>query len=1197
MSDAIHKAKAAQSQAADPQGSAFVSANAGSGKTHVLIDRVTRLLMAGVKPENILCVTYTKAAAAEMLNRLFERLGGYSIMEDNALRVALCDLDPVIPVGVADLRRARALFALALETPGGLKIRTIHSFCESLLRRFPAEAGISPGFTVLDDRISAQMRAETIASIGCQALNDPQGTLNQAIEHVASLGADALDTLYSFAAREGRKLAALIDREGGLPEALALSARHLGLDAEATQRSEAEAVWHDLDHLEMKRLAEVLMEGIATDQKCAAKINTALRITDPSTALAGMFTGFFTQKGTPPKNLPTKAVQNAHSWIIDAVHNMQGTLDVARIRLHAAAVLDNTRAAFALIDTFHRHITSSKQTQGALDFDDLIAKSVALVSHADAAQWVLYKLDYNLSHILVDEAQDNSDGQWALIRSLSAEFFAGKGAQDNKARTLFAVGDPKQSIYSFQGANPALFHSEAEHFMTITSQRESGFSMPELALSWRSCAQVLTMVDETFAPFTGEAPVPPPLETKFIGDAAYYEDAAQSSPGFTGYVPHKAQRTDAAGCVELWDSIARPATAPEEDPAAPVDAPAPQSARNQLAANIASTIKAWLDRGELVSEKKDQAWHRRPVQPGDIMILMRKRTDGLFEEIIRQLKLRAVPVAGADRMILSEQTAVLDLMSAARAALLGDDDLALAEFLRSPFLQPAANSEPVIDEPALYDLAAGRPQGQSLCAALNVSTDPRFAEARVLMAELREQAGRVTPFAFFAGLLYRSSNTRESYARRLYARLGAEAEDPVREFLSKALAYEAEQAPALARFVAQNLNDETQIKREMQSAGNAVRVMTVHAAKGLEAPLVILPDTTQGAKRPRESGLMFAAKDDALFWSPKKNDDPPVCTTIREEAAVREAEEHKRLLYVAMTRAQDRLVICGANRYSRKKECEDGIVENDSWYAYCKAAFERRTERGEIEIFQTPSGVAAMRYGPTPEGQPDAKPALEDKTLPIPDWARRPLPVEAPALRRAAPSHWLDAEADSGSVLSPLADGGIARYQRGLLIHTLLQSLPEIDRKLRHDAARNFLIAQTDIDEGQRGEIMEAVFGVLNEPTFAALFGPDSRAELPISGRIKALAQYVTLAGQIDRLVVTEDEVLVVDYKTNRPAPKHADAVTTPYLQQMAAYRALLRELWPKRKVRCALLWTDGPKLMPLADSLLDEALQKPHNP
>ncbi len=1192
MSEAINKAMAAQAEAADPRSSAFVSANAGSGKTHVLINRVTRLLMDGVNPENILCVTYTKAAATEMLNRLFERLGGYSIMDNTALREELRKLDPDIPVGTDDLRRARALFALALETPGGLKIRTIHSFCESLLRRFPAEAGINPGFAVLDDRMGAQIRAEAIADIGYQALNHPQGQLAKAIDHVAALGADKLETLYAFAAKEGRRLAALIEREGDMQSALALSAGHLGLPVEANRQSEAEAAWQNLDHLQLKRLAETMAGGGKTDKKCAKAITEALGSVDKCLAFEIICTGFFTQAGTPPKSLPTKAVQKAQPWVIDAVPDIQDVLDQARGRIRAAAVLDNSRAALVLSDAFYRRYSQAKTALGALDFDDLIAKSVELLSHADAAAWVLYKLDYNLSHILVDEAQDNSDGQWSLIRSLSMEFFAGKGAQDNKARTLFAVGDPKQSIYSFQGANPALFLSEAQHLLTLTSQRENRFVMPELALSWRSCPQVLAMVDETFAPFTGETQTPPELETKFAGDVAHYEDVAPGSPGFADYVPHQAQRADAAGCVELWDSIPRPIEVPEEDPGAPVDAPSPQSARNVLAARIATTIAQWLNRREIVSEKKGQTWHQRPMRPGDIMILLRNRTGGLFEEIIRQLKLRHVPVAGADRMVLAAQTAVRDMMSAARAALQVHDDLAVAEFLRSPFLQPAANSVSTIDEDALYDLAAERPQGQSLSAALHTSDDPRFAEAKKLMSALRELAGSATPFAFFAGLLYRPSASGESYARRLYARLGAEAEDPVREFLSRALAHEAEQAPVLARFVAQNLNDEAQIKREMESAGNAVRVMTVHAAKGLEAPLVILPDTAKGSGRPRGSGLMFATKDNAFFWSPLAREDPPVCASIRDAAAEREAEEHKRLLYVAMTRAQDRLVVCGAQMGKG-----EGIMAEDSWYAYCRAAFERRDEQGEVETYQTSAGVEAMRFGPPPQTRAESQITKSDELVFIPDWAKQPQPPEAPALRRAAPSRWLDAEDDAGPVLSPLADGGAQRYQRGLLIHTLLQSLPEIDGAARLGAARNFLEAQIDLDKTQCQEIIDAVFGVLNEPAFAALFGPDSRAELPISGRVSVLAENVILAGQIDRLVVTEDEVLVVDYKTNRPAPKEAKAVSLSYLQQMAAYRTLLKDVWPGHKIRCALLWTDGPGLMPLADSLLDEALQNGHTP
>jgi ATP-dependent helicase/nuclease subunit A len=1191
MSDtAIQAAKAAQAQAADPRGSAFVSANAGSGKTHVLINRVTRLLMAGVKPQNILCVTYTKAAAAEMLNRLFGRLGEYSIMDDADLGTALRELDPAIPISKADLRRARALFALALETPGGLKIRTIHAFCESLLRRFPAEAGISPGFSVLDDRLGAELRTQSIAHIGEAALQEPDGAVARAITHVVGMGADVLDQLYGFAAREGRRLAQLMQREGGLEAALALSAKALSVPVDSSPQSEAEVSWAKLDRDIFKRMAQDLTSGGATDKKCADAIARALQCNDKSEAIDHLLGGFFTQSGNAPKNLPTKAVQKNHPVIAQEIAAMQFALETVRGRIQAATVLQNTRAALVLVDAFYGHYARAKATLGALDFDDLIEKSVELVEQSEAASWVLYKLDYDLEHILVDEAQDNSDGQWALIRRLSDEFFAGKGAHE-KTRTLFAVGDPKQSIYSFQGANPALFQSEAERLNDLTSQSQKTFYLPALALSWRSTAQVLAMVDETFAPFAAEVPAPPALETKFVGDAARFQKDAETSPGFTGYVPHQAQRAEAVGSVELWDPVPRPMAMPEEDPAAPVDAPAPQSARNQLAANIAKGIEGWLSAGELISEKRGADWHQRPIRPGDIMILVRSRTGGLFEEIIRQLKLRAIPVAGADRMVLAAQTAVLDMMSVARAAVLEDDDLALAEFLKSPFLHPASSTLPIIDEEALYTLAADRPRGQSLSQALNQSDDPRFAEAKSLVTDLRQLAGAVPPFAFFATLLYRASHTGESYARRLYARLGPEAEDPVREFLNKAQAHQGEQTPSLARFVAQNIGDETQIKREMEGAGNAVRVMTVHAAKGLEAPLVVLPDTAKGPGRHRDSGLMFGP-DGALYWSPQKKNDPGICQAIRERTAQMDADESKRLLYVAMTRAQDRLIICGA-----KQGRGEGAMHLQGWYAHCENAFARLDDLGRVEDFETVGGLAAKRYGAAPKTAKAMPDTAQIAEIRLPDWAGCPLPAEPAPPRRTAPSRWLQDEDDRGAVLSPLATGGAKRYQRGLLIHTLLQALPAIDPAARQSAADNFLQSQMDLDEEQRRDIVTAVFGVLQASEFAALFGPDSRAELSISGQMEAQGEALVIAGQMDRLVVTDTDVMVVDYKTNRPAPRHVEEVPGEYLRQMAAYRALLRTLWPKRKIRCALLWTDGPHLMYLADSLLDGALQNGHTP
>ena len=1200
MKAAIRNAIAAQDAAAKPGVSAFVAANAGSGKTHVLINRVIRLLLAGAahggaRPQNILCITYTKAAAAEMLNRLFDRLGKYSVMDDGALARALHTLDPDMAGNASNLRRARALFAQALETPGGLKVRTIHSFCESVLRRFPAEAGISPGFTVLDDRLRAALVKDVASAIGLEALQAPGGDLAQAIAQAATVSTDALDELYRFAAAKGRAIAAMIAREGGLDGALALSARHLGVAPDASPAGEAAALWRALDPAVLKRMAQALQQGSANDQKCAAALLGALAATDPEQAIDRLAGGVLTQEGLPRKQLPTKPLKNRHPWLAEQIAALQDQVLDAMARKQAAAVMQNSRAALVLVQAFHDRYCRAKAARGLLDFDDLIEKTAALLSDSEAAGWVLYKLDYDIEHILVDESQDNSGLQWQLVRALAQEFFAGKGRTGDTggrmARTLFAVGDTKQSIYSFNGADPAQFSEQAEYYESLCADRPERFARPELALSWRSCANILDMVDETFCPRASKA-VPGAPETKFLDETRAQETAA---PGFSPYVRHQAQREDSPGSVELWAAVPRPSEPPPEDPGAPVDAPSPLSARNRLARNIADAIADWLARGELVSARSGNGWRQRPMRPGDIMILVRRRTGGLFDEIIRQLKIRNIPVAGADRMVLRGQTAVLDLMSAARMALLEEDDLALAEFLKGPFLHPIACETPPIDEDALYDLAAGRPRGQSLWAALQQNREARFDEARALVAHLRQQARTATPFGFFAGLLGRPSASGESHASRLYARLGPEAVDPVREFLGKALALESEQAPALAAFTAGQMDDETQIKRDMQDQEDAVRVMTVHAAKGLEAPVVILPDTTSGpGGGPRGSGLLTGA-DGALYWSPQKKTDPDVCAAIRAAQDQRAAQEHQRLLYVAMTRAQDRLVICGAKQGTASaRNNYEGEIKDGSWYQLCETAFARLQERGAVQAFETSAGGPAKRFGPAPACADAADAAAAaGAAKPAPPWLHQPLPPEEQPLRTVAPSRWLEDSNDEVAVLSPLADGGARRFRRGALIHTLLQTLPDLPEMERAAAAQQFLEMQKDLDEAQIADIAEAVFAVLNNPDFAPLFGPASRAEVALSGHAVLAGERVRVSGQVDRLVVTDQEVLVVDYKSNRPAPDSAEATAPAYLRQMAAYRELLRALWPERRVRTALLWTDGPVLMALADSLLDDALQK----
>ncbi len=1166
-------ATSAQNAAADPDFSVFVEANAGSGKTRVLVDRVVNILLSGVDPSRILCVTYTKAAAAEMKSRLFDRLGRWSVAPDEALKESLSGHG----VDASDrkaLSRARKLFALALETPGGLKIQTIHAFCESLLRRFPLESGAVPGFETLDDSetqiLFDKARRDALADI------DPD-LIDTLLDRG---GPDAVEAILRWANGNRFTLRAAIEGQGGIDGLAGALSERLGLEPGLDLSTAQARIWDEAPKEQLQAAAQALEDlGSKTDIARADKLRLALLATQPGEALKAYFQVFFTSNGTGSRavKLATAKVAKDAPHVVALLEAEADRLEAAREMLNALLVLEASQAATRLALPFLSALEKHRERRRALDFDDLIVLAGELLKPENAfAGWVGYKLDGQLAHALIDEAQDTSPRQWDMIRGLTAEFFAGEGARE-ETRSLFVVGDEKQSIYSFQGADPAGFVNEGDRIQAISDEADLPFRRPGLDVSFRSCPEVLAAVDLAFGDYVGDAP-----EKKF--------QAPTMPRAFSIYQTHRAARQGTPGCVELWPAIPRPETVEPKSIFDPVDAEARGSARDILARQLAGEIRAMLDRGDAVWEEGEAGFVQRPVEPRDIGILVWRRTGGFFEEMIRQLKLAGVPVAGADRMVLRDQTVVKDLLALGRFALTSSDDLALAELLKSPFFDPDNGDAPPIDDKALTDLAQNRPTRDrgGLWRALLKTEDERFLEARDVLKAFRDAADVKGLYALFAGFLNAQSMTGETRWARIYARLGEEARDPAEEFLSRALEFEREAGGSLARFIAQMSAEELPLKRELSTDRNEVQLMTVHASKGLERPVIILPDTTRSPLSGRAASL-FADPQAGLIWSPRSGEDPQAVRDLREARKQALQAEHERLLYVALTRARDRLIVCGWQQGRGR-----GEIAPDSWYARL-----RRFWQGEswtpFELDWPPEAdidMEALRFGDAPAvlgARQDAETVLLER----PAWLATPLPEETSLLRPVNPSSLVGKTESDPAVYSPLGDGGAYRYRRGELIHKLLETLPALMPEGRTIAAERFLAAQPGLSDEQRQQIAGETIGILNHEDFAPLFGPGSRAEVSLSGRAPGLPEGVFVRGQVDRLVITDQEVLIIDYKTNRPPPENAADVPEIYLGQMAAYRALLSVVHTQKKVRCALLWTDAARLMELPDMMLDAVLQR----
>ena len=767
---------------------------------------------------------------------------------------------------------------------------------------------------------------------------------------------------------------------------------------------------------------------------------------------------------------------------------------------------------------------------------------------------MLYKLDGGIDHILVDEAQDTAPEQWEIVRRLAGEFWSGAGlrAMGADARTLFVVGDEKQSIYSFQGADPDRLLSETRRYLReITEAGHEARGVP-LLVSYRSTPQVLTFVDTLFIAAETRRGVPPPRGEDIVS--------------------HQAFRSDHAGCVDLWPLEREEPGEDREAWDAPLDEAAETSANRRLARRIAGEIKALVARGDTVFDKETRGW--RPARFGDVLILVRRRRV-LFEEILRELKRQDVPVAGADRLTLSGHIAFDDLMALARFVQFPDDDLTLAALLKTPFCGLADDD--------IYALAMDRkPNNLWTVLQRRAGERPAWIAALTFLNTARDLAGGHTPFDFYARILNLIAPGGRSMRAAMLTRLGDEAGDVLDEFLARTLAAEARGVRDLESLAAAFVGLDIAVKREMDPDAGQVRVMTTHGAKGLEAPIVFLPETT--LTRTARGSPLLETENGGFLWSARMDDDCVASAAARAWRGQKEEDEAWRLLYVALTRARDRLVLCGR---VNARTTDDKV---GGWYGAMRAAFDHAAIVDQVRQVRV-DDMEIRRFGPDPEQRPGLAVPVVPPT-PLPDWVRRPAPEDSPLLRYASPSQL--AERDQGPAPSPL-DGlpGLGRFRRGDLIHRLLQLLPDVAESERRAAAARLLDREPDLTAGQRAEMTAAAFGVLEDSLFADVFGSGSRAEAAVAGTSSRLPAGLAVSGRVDRLLVTPDRVLVVDYKTNRPAPDRIEDADFAYRVQMAIYAAVLGEVFPGRRIEAALVWTDGPRLMPVPENMIARTLDQ----
>ncbi|HSQ99997.1 MAG TPA: double-strand break repair helicase AddA [Sphingomicrobium sp.] len=1122
--------KGEQALAVEPHVHAAVSASAGSGKTQVLTARVLRLLLKGARPESILCLTFTKAAAAEMANRIGARLAAWVRLKESDLAADLLALgesnDP------QTRERARQLFARVLDCPGGLKIQTIHGFAQSLLAAFPAEAGITPGFQPIEGRAEQELVRRTLAELMADAELRGDTSLTRDVECLSRrLGETGAVEYLQACSRRHDALAALGPREAIEPLTRALVQLPEGsIDDYLAQQCADDGFDCDL----LRALARANRSwGTSSGEKIVEAIEEWLAMAPGAraAALPDLALLVFTEKGEvrKPKAGQLKADPDYERHVERLAGKISALLEMQRASSLAAEMAAGLRAGQAFAFAY----TRAKRSAGVADFNDLIDWTRQLLKQPGIGEWVRYKLDREIDHVLVDEAQDTNAAQWEIIEQLVEEYFSGSSESEERSRTLFMVGDFKQAIYGFQGTDPQRFSEARRYFKACADELlEAGASTEfrdlSITASFRSAQPVLDVVDAVIDVLGPEALAlseRPPRHVAFHGDRD--------------------------GKVELWQPFAPDI---EEEGDEGEESWVSLRARHYADA-LAERIR------DLVLEAPYLPSTKRALTPGDILVLVRSRSE-LASLIVARLFAAGVPVAGVDRLHLHEPLAVQDLLAAVRFAVQPNDDLSLACLLVSPLIG--------WDQDQLRDLAYGRKSKLWRELRQRAGENEAFTSAHEALSGLLRIADFTTPSIFLETILSGPIEGR----RKLYGRLGTAARDPIDELMNSALEFERDETPSLDRFLAWFSRGTVDVQRDPGRPGNEVRVMTVHGAKGLEAPVVVLADATADPARlgrvPISLDFEMSPSGLAPLLRPKKEErTAPFADMIAAEEK-RDLEEHWRLLYVALTRAADRLIVSGVAPKPRKDGSEARPA--NCWHVAVERAL---SELGALPAIAGKWG-RGLAYGAqaTPRAAARAGKAVQGPVA-VPAWALAPAPPEARPPRPLAPS----AIAADDESSPPPSEAMRAAALRGTLIHQLLERLPGVEPGARTAAAMGWLERSARVaDPAARAEIVEQVCRLLSEPRFSSLFGDGSLGEASLAA---TLGDGRVIAGTVDRLLVEEAKVSVIDFKTGRVPPSDAE-IPSAHRAQMQAYVEALRIIFPGRQVHAALLYTAGPKLIEL---------------
>ena len=1120
-----------QKIASNPNYSVWVSASAGTGKTTVLVNRLLRLFLNDVEPSKVLCLTYTNAGAIEMQNRIYKKARDWATISDDDLIKELKNLSDT-PENNTDIDnlflKARKLFSKLIDNPVPLKIYTIHAFCQSILKRFPIEAGITPHFKIIEDSEVKTLLNEAYQKFVHTLKNDKNidyidvfESFNYLMNNTSESEFDNLIETIIDGREHFFELCLKYKTKAKILETLKNKIfKNFSYPIESFIDDTMLFKANVLDHIPsgfIDKLKQIL--SVDDGKKSIARLN--------------LIGSFLAENDTEKKfdiykhiflnsddSIPANGILNKKSIMADMKFPDNVSRETIRIReavefINSVEIFKTTSSVLDIGLTLNDIYEKLKKKRGVMDFTDLITTVKKLFARDSISSWILYKLDGGISHVLIDEAQDTSPIQWEIVDKLTSEFFT-TGSDKKNVKSLFSVGDRKQSIFSFQGANIKLFEKYKNYFKERIEFENYPFYDLPLNRSFRSCENILNTVDDVIKNSSG---VLLPNED----------------------ITHIPNRKDSSGLVEVLPLVKRIEDKTSKCFKPPVENINVFNTEVEMANVLATKIRYLLDNEYISDPKKDSDDTKkfiRKIEPKDIMILVKKRN--LADSITKALLAKNIPLAGRDKLSLSDNIAVEDLISLLKFVLFNYDDLSLAEVLKSPLYN--------LTDDDLFDLCFNR-KDETLFSRLSESE--KYKDITNDLKYLIDFSKTALPFEFFDYVL-KVQNKRKNFI----SRLGVEVVDVLNGFLSQCLSYDnLKLGKSLSDFYEWFSLNDVEIKRNMEQVNNTVRIMTVHSSKGLEAPVVFLYNANEVLSSSRDRILW--SEDFPMYKTSNFKTSGKIFSDMLDTENTANQEEFYRLLYVAMTRARDRLYVIGSENNSKNARTWYSCIK-ESLLSNPKHRIEKNTNINFAPDVFTDDDFVILGENDTGEIS-KTETVISKNFETLPEFFNEKVDDIPPYNIDIVPT-------------SPLSQNDENNTENALSRGTIIHKLLEYISKFNGDDIEKFIdfyLSKTKIED--KDFIKNNILKLYNNSEYNFIFKNKNLSETEIITSENNISKIL----RVDKIVFNNDEIWIIDYKTD----KQTESVPSAYKKQLDKYKTAIAKIYPDKKIHTAILWINDLKL------------------